>query len=175
MFRYDVSHLGDLHPRIRAEDWRSPLIHRLLNNCEYRESEAAVSVGFKAPLADEEECQFVLGWTGLGADFERCLNTYQGPVLMEFAGMGLACIAVHGLAELEITEVTMRGQRADYWLGDRSLLLEVSARQDGDLDRLFQEKSRQLLANPFGKSGYVFAAHFGRLKARLWFCRGSDR
>ena len=74
--------------------------------------------------------------------------------------MGLACGMVAGLAGLEITEVTLRGYRADYWLGDKDLMLEVSGQESGDLATLCDEKSEQLANNPYGKDGYVCVANY---------------
>jgi hypothetical protein len=112
----------------------------------------------------------VLFWSGLRSDFEKCINTYQEPVLTEHAALGLACVAVHKRARLEITEITRRGERADYWLGNREFVIEVSGQQQGDLGALFEDKAEQLLSNPHGKSGYVFVVNFARSESRLWFC-----
>jgi hypothetical protein len=71
---------------------------------------------------------------------------------------------------MEITEVTRRGEKVDYWLGDRELLLEVSGSQGRDVADLCDEKAEeQLLQNPFQKNGYVCVCDFSSRRARLWF------
>jgi hypothetical protein len=169
-FRFDLSLLGALHPRIRADDWRSPLVRRLLNCCNYAEEDSVIEVSFRPPERGARASTLVLFWSGLRADFEKCIRTYQESVLTEFAALGLAGIVVRHQAKLEITEVTRRGERADYWLGDRELMIEVSGQQQGNLESLFEEKSAQLLSNPFCRRGYVFVVNFGQAESRLWFC-----
>ena len=80
----------------------------------------------------------IFRWKGLQADFETCVKTYQVPIITEFATLGIACLLTHHQLDLEITEVTRRGDRADYWIGERHLLLEVSGQQSGDLDALLE-------------------------------------
>jgi hypothetical protein len=75
---------------------------------------------------------------------------------------------------LEITEVTRRGHKADYWLGNREALLEVSGQQEGNLEALCDAKSAQLRANPFGKSGFVCVAIYRHACCRLWFYNCDD-
>ena len=168
MPEYDVDHLADLHPAIRADDWRSPLVHRLLRGRAYSDGQESLSAVYsRAPTA--RSCPVLLRWKGLDSDYRRCVNTYQEPVLTEYAALGVACVLVRSFADLEITEVTRRGERADYWLGQKEFLLEVSGQQAGILSNLRDEKAAQLRANPFGKSGFVCVAHFGERTASLHF------
>jgi hypothetical protein len=106
-------------------------------------------------------------WSGLKDDFDLRVNTYQDPVLSEHAACGLACILVAERAGLEITEVTMRGDRADYWIGAREMMLEISGHQNGKLEALLAEKKDQLLKNPFGSDGYVCVVIFADCLACL--------
>jgi len=158
------------HPQIRAEDWRSPLVCRLLGGVTYKDGSRCVESSFRPSESVEVEIHkssFV--WTGLGTDFKKALNTYQAPVITEFATLGLACGLLTLLTGLEVTEVTRRGEKADYWLGDRQLMLEVSGQQTGSLETLCLEKASQLTSNPFSKNGYVCVANYADLHARLWF------
>lgn len=112
----------------------------------------------------------ILQWSQLKQDYEQCLKTYQGPVITEFAALGMACVLCEQKANLEITEVTRRGEKVDYWLGDRQLLLEVSGTETGDIDTLCESKAAtQLKKNPFMKDGYVCACRFASPEARLWY------
>lgn len=107
----------------------------------------------RQPKLRRNRCFLV--WTGLEKDYNQVINTYQEPVITEFATLGLACILVTRLTGLEITEGTRRGDRADYWLGNKEYLLEVSGQQQGSLDALCTDKAEQLLDNPYSKPDYV--------------------
>lgn len=166
----DVARLHSPHPRIRAADWRSPLVRRLLSEAPYRDGEAVVTDSYKDEAGVETNGGLTLKWVGLGHDVTLCDNTYQAPVLTEFAALGLACILTHLRAKLEITEVTRRGERVDYWLGDKEFVLEVSGTHGGSLETLCKDKTDQLRLNPFEKDGYVCVAEFKSALARLWYC-----
>lgn len=166
----EIATLHEAHPQIRAQDFRSPLVRRLIKGSNYCDGACSLSDSFRAPgIAEPTQRTLNLSWAGLKSDFEQVTKTYQEPVITEFATLGLACILVAERAGLEVTEVTRRGERADYWLGDRELLLEVSGQQVGDIDALCREKADQLLDNPFEKPGYVCVASYDRPSARLWF------
>jgi len=167
--RVNVNKLGEFAPLLRADDWRSPLIRRLLGENTYKDSESKVSDSFRNRDLQESEKSLLLKWESLEHDFDRCINTYQEPIITEFAALGLSCILVRHRADLEITEVTRRGEKADYWLGEKELLLEVSGQIDGCLNSLRETKAGQLLANPFNQSGYVCVVNFSSGKAFLWF------
>jgi hypothetical protein len=161
-----------MHPSIRSEDWRSPLVKRLLGVAGYCDGEQTFTdfYSLRGNISTTSSIRFY--WQGLERDFQRCINTYQDSILTEFAALALACVLIHYRAELEITEVTRRGQRADYWIGDRELMLEVSGQQDGNLEDLFIEKSVQLSSNPFKKAGYVCVSDFTKRQARLGYVGG---
>jgi len=165
-----IAELHQAHPQIRAQDWRSPLVRRLLKDQKYQDGSCDLPNSFRAAgIEGTADGILSLVWAGLRADYDQVVNTYQEPVITEFASLGLACILLTQLAGLEITEVTHRGERADYWLGNREFLLEVSGQQKGSLDTLCVEKAEQLLDNPFGKAGYVCVASYEGPSARLWF------
>jgi hypothetical protein len=166
----EISTLHEPHPQIRAKDFESPLVRRLLRATEYRDGSCSVLDSFRPPASDQPtERSIDLSWKGLHKDFDQVLRTYQEPRITELATLGLACILVAHRAGLEITEVTRVGDRADYWLGDKQFLLEVSGQQSGTIDALCSEKAGQLLENPFSKSGYVCVAVYDQPRARLWF------
>jgi hypothetical protein len=165
-----VHELHKAHPKIRARDWRSPLVRRLLANKKYADGDCQMEQSFreKEEIVPVEET-LSLSWMGLKEDFDQTVKTYQDPVITEFATLGLACILVSERAGMEITEVTRRGEKADYWLGDKKLLLEVSGQQSGNLEDLCAEKAVQLRGNPFKKDGFVCVANYQERFARLWF------
>lgn len=163
-----VHEMATLHPRLRANDWRSPLVHRVLRSTTYKDGNADVAVDYKW-LEKRLSSPVTLLWEGLATDFDQCLASYQAPVLTEFATLGLACVLVHLFPGLEITEVTRRGEKADYWIGEKEYMLEVSGQQGGNLDNLRDEKAQQLLRNPFNKPGFVCVAVYDERKSYLWF------
>lgn len=114
-----------------------------------------------------------LAWNGLETDHDQCKNTYQEPVLTEFATLGLACILLTRHTDLRISEVTRRGEKVDYWIGDdaqrKQFVLEVGGLQNGNIDNLSNDKITQSVQNPWGRDGYVCVAVFGQLRSRLWY------
>jgi hypothetical protein len=164
-----VDNLANIAPRLRAEDWRSPLVRRLLGDVDYEDSHSIITDFFRGKDLLEFRQSVLLRWQGLKEDFHKCIKSYQEPNITEFAALGLSCILVRYRADVEITEVTRRGERADYWLGDKELLLEVSGQSDGNLQTLRDSKAIQLLDNPFNKSGYVCVVNFSSREAYLWF------
>lgn len=165
----DVGTLHLQHPKIRAEDWRSPLVGRLLGTAHYSEVSQAIEQSFKGFDKREILNSVLLFWSDLRDDFHRCWRTYQAPVLTEFAALALACILISINTNLEITEVTRRGDKADYWIGDGEFLLEVSGQIEGNLSSLLEQKAHQLQSNPFGCSGFVCVTNFSISRALLWF------
>lgn len=170
---HDITNLEQLHPRLRANDWRSPLILRVLRSTVYEEVERGINVNYRN-LQQANTRILRLVWQGLANDFARCINTYQEPVLTEYAALGLACVLISVCSQMEITEVTRRGERADYWLGNRECLLEVSGQQTGNLENLRDEKADQLRDNPHNLPGYVCVVVFDSLRSYLWFYEATN-
>jgi hypothetical protein len=167
-----VESLHEAHPQLRAADWRSPLVARLTDSSPYSDGRGALDVSYRNDGSEPQESPVHVSWSGLEEDYRLALNTYQEPVLTEFAALGVACILCDCRAGLEITEVTRRGERVDYWLGDRLYLLEVSGTTSGNLADLCKAKAiDQLQVNPFSKDGYVCATRFASRESRLWFYR----
>jgi hypothetical protein len=168
-----LNDLASLHPRLRAADWRSPLVFRLLREAQYTDGSADFSVDYRW-LETFQKSAVTLIWEGLAVDFAQCLASYQAPVLTEHATLGLACVLVNLLPGLEITEVARWGERADFWLGNKEYMLEVSGQQRGNLETLRDVKAKQLLDNPFGKSGFVCVALYDECRSYLWFYEVAD-
>jgi hypothetical protein len=165
-----VELLHHAHPKIRAMDWRSPLVARLIDDAPYSDGRASVNASYRPKTGPETISELTLEWSALKPDYEQCLRTYQTPVITEFAALAIACVLCERKANVEITEVTRRGERVDYWVGDRELLLEVSGTKGGSIDDLCESKgTEQLQKNPFMKDGFVCAARFESAEARLWF------
>ena len=169
MPKVPVDSIPRAHPNIRVKDWLAPLVLRLLLADTY--SDGAKEVKFSVRPRNGKEtadtCEFQ--WSAMKEEWERVQKTYQAPVLTEFATLALACASVEHFAQMEVTEVTRRGERADYWLGDRELLLEVSGQQDGDVEALHEEKAQQLRDNPYAMDGFVCVASYRAGAARFWY------
>jgi hypothetical protein len=165
----DIGTLHEKHPKVRAADWRSPLIRRLIGSKEYSDGRKILNNSLRTTSQSIIEDNIELKWQNMREDFVKCINTYQEPVITEFATLGLACILLSLKTEYEITEVTRRGEKADYWIGDKESLIEISGQENGSLSELCEQKARQLLENPFQKSGYVCVANYSETKSRLWF------
>jgi hypothetical protein len=149
-----------------AEDWRWPLVIRLLRGA-YEDGTAHFSDTFRPPRLNPVAGQVVLHWNGCSEEVARYLRTYQDRIITEHATLGLACILVQHRARMEITEVTNGGDGPDYWLGNKELVLEVSGRQACNLPGLLKEKATQLRKNPYEKDGYVCVADYAAREAHL--------
>jgi len=141
---------------------------RLLDDTSYIDGSREITVYYQWQ-SDTQTANVTLMWKGLASEFEKRVRTYQVPVLTEYATLGLACVLIDEFAKLKITEVTRRGERADYWLGNKEYLLEVSGQQSGNLESLRDTKRDQLLKNPFGRSGFVCVAVYDKKSSYLWF------
>ena len=171
----DVSTIPNAHPNIRAYDWVAALVCRLHSTREYRDGNKILRFSIRPPGGSEGEecCDF--WWNKMKDDFEKTHRTYQSPVITEFATLALACASVEIFAGLVVREVTRRRERADFWLGDGELLLEVSGQQTGNLEKLRERKARQLRQNPHGKDGYVCVADYTSGSAQFWYYEYDNR
>ena len=170
----ELARLHEEHPEVRAQDWRSPLVFRLMRKRRYSNGKVSISDSFRGEDTSEMISQLSMKWSGLKEDFQQCINTYQEPVLTEFATLGLACVLLTKHTDFRLSEVTRRGQSVDYWLGCKSIrkrfVLEVGGQQDGSIETLSGQKTQQLADNPWGRDGFICVAIYNELSARLWFC-----
>src|SRR5437016_9597051 len=73
-----IADLHQAHPRIRAKDWRSPLVRRLLSNGHYHDGECQFGDSFRPPQAPSpSERSLALSCAGLKEDYDQMVNTYQ--------------------------------------------------------------------------------------------------
>lgn len=102
----------------------------------------------------------------------RLFQTLQRESIVEYAAIALAFLLMTNLVQKEIVEVSLRGSRADYFVDQRNYMLEISGTESAaHLTSRHTEKVRQLLANPFGRDGYVFVCCFSNQRAKLSFHR----
>ena len=170
----DIATLHDAHPRISAQDWRSPLVRRLSGKDKYADGSSTISESFRDQALQKVDGLLSLRWKGLQKDFEQRIKTYQDPVITEHAALALACVLLTRHTSLRIYEVCRRGEAVDYWIGDvakgKRFVLEVGGQQGGSLEALSTEKTQQLTRNPWGRAGFICVAVFDDASARLWFC-----
>jgi hypothetical protein len=166
----NINTMPEAHSNLRAVDWQSPLVRRLIGCDNYADGSATITGSYAGKTDSNPSNHAVtLHWSGFASDFGKLIKSYQAPDITEMATLGLSCGMISTFTQLEITEVTRRGERADFWLGDRELMLEVSGQESGDLAALCQEKSVQLQDNPYGKDGFVCVANYSDAEARLWY------
>lgn len=122
-----------------------------------------------AQLNERDELEIAIAWSALTfPDSGRLLKTIQRNVVVEYAAVAVAFLLAKHVANCVISEVTLRGDRADYFLNDGHLLLEVSGTEnDRHLTNRHKEKVAQLQANPFGKPGFVVVCCFSNQKGRF--------
>jgi len=111
---------------------------------------------------------------------QRLFQTVQREVIVEYAAVAVAFLLVTGITNRTVTEVTLRGDKTDYFLNDREFMLEVSGTENArQVASRHKQKTAQLLANPYGKSGYVVVCCFSNQTARFSFHtmpeRGEER
>ncbi len=103
-------------------------------------------------------------------DCQRLFQTLQRENIVEYAAVAKAFLLMANLVQKNISEVTLRGSKADYFVEGREYLLEISGTENAEqFASRYGEKVRQLLANPFGKGGYVFVCCFSNQRAKLSF------
>jgi hypothetical protein len=91
--------------------------------------------------------------------------------LTEWAALGVACAVIWHFGGLRLHAVAALGDRFDYWVRreTREFGLEISGTMGGDFEARHREKTRQLLANPYGADGYVVIVDFSTRHAIFSF------
>jgi hypothetical protein len=95
----------------------------------------------------------------------------QAHTLTEWAALGVACAVIWHFAGLRLHAVAALGDRIDYWVKreTQEFALEISGTRAADLEPLHQEKTQQLLANPYGADGYVVVVAFAERRVIFSF------
>jgi hypothetical protein len=131
-----------------------------------------------SPLVDsQDEVYIEITWQAeTFSDSQRLFQTVQREAIVEYAAVAVAFLLVTEIGNCTITEVTLRGDKTDYFLNDREFMLEISgtekARQGASRHK---QKTAQLLANPYGKEGYVVVCCFSNQTARFSFHAAPER
>jgi hypothetical protein len=124
-------------------------------------------------LNREKEIRLQIQWqaeTQLRA--ENLLRTYQRNRIIEDAALAISCLLFPNIVASRL-EVTFYGDRADYWTDDDQFMVEISGTENPRaFRRRHQSKIKQLLSNPYGKSGFVVICDFSTQRILL-YCRRS--
>jgi hypothetical protein len=112
----------------------------------------------------EGEMEFIVNvlWgpqtEALAARMER---TEQRTPIVERAAIALAALLLCHLVSDSDLEVLKQGDRADYWLREKHLAVEISGTERArQLPRRRREKRRQVLENAYGMDGYAIICCF---------------
>lgn len=104
---------------------------------------------------------------------EESIPSLPAPVsdetVTEWAALGIASIVVWKYAGAQLSSVTIRGDRFDYWIlrnGER-IGLEVSGTTADRLSDRHREKVAQLTDNPFATAGLVVVVGFASRRVIL--------
>jgi hypothetical protein len=97
----------------------------------------------------------------------------QERTVTEWAACGVACAVVWLYAGLTVREVTVVGDRFDYWVSDdeQEYGLEVSGTMTEDIETRHEAKIQQLRENPYGVDGYVVIVGFATREVIFSFHR----
>lgn len=172
--RYFIESLRETNPAsIWAPFFINPAI-ALLDSYRLKPFPCTVACeSIVSALLNQENCEITIEFDWLAETFPEChriFQTLQRGAVVEYAAIAAAFLIVTNLALRNITEVTMRGGKADYFLDERKYLLEISGTENAEhLVSRHNEKIRQLQANPFGKDGYVFVCCFSNQRAKFSF------
>lgn len=172
--RYFIESLRETNPAsIWAPFFINPAI-ALLDSYRLKPFPCTVACeSIVSALLNQEDCEITIEFDWLVETFPEChriFQTLQRGAVVEYAAIATAFLIVTNLALRNITEVTMRGGKADYFLDGRKYLLEISGTENTEhLASRHNEKIRQLQANPFGKDGYVFVCCFSNQRAKFSF------
>jgi hypothetical protein len=101
----------------------------------------------------------------------------QEHTVTEWAALGVASAVVWCYAGLHVRQVTMQGDRFDFWLsdGDQEYGLEVSGTMTEEVEARHRAKVQQLLANPHSADGYVVVVGFATREVIFSFHRFAER
>jgi hypothetical protein len=107
------------------------------------------------PSQDGLHAAFKIGWRPETLPRGHSV-TYSRNALIEYSAIAVAFSLISKLTNCRVTEVAERGDRADYYLNGRALMLEVSGTDmKKEVRRRHRRKTKQLLKNPYGLGGYV--------------------
>jgi hypothetical protein len=149
-----------INPTIALLEWYKETPFPIDVNCE-RVSSPSFDLG--DPLKIE------IGWKAdTFPNSQRLFQTIQREVIVEYSAVAVAFLLVTEITNCRITEVTLRGDKADYFLNNRQAMLEISGTENAkSIKSRHKQKCEQLLANPYQIGGYVVVCCFANQLAHF--------
>jgi hypothetical protein len=103
----DINAMPMSHSNLRAEDWRSPLVRRLIGCDKYVDGLTTITGSYAGQTdSNPSNHPVTIHWSDLESDLAKVIKTYQAPVITEMATLGLACGLISAFTQMEVTEVT---------------------------------------------------------------------
>jgi hypothetical protein len=96
---------------------------------------------------------------------QRIFQTLQREAIVEFAAVATAFLIVTNLAKRNITEVTLRGDKADYFLDEQKCLLEISGTENA---AHLASRSSTVASQSFRKGWLCFRLLFFQSKGKIF-------
>ena len=111
---------------------------------------------------ESDQLPIEISWkAGTFPNSQRLFKTIQRAIIVEYAAVAIALLLVSRVTNDRITEVTLRGDKADYVLNNGEAMLEISGTEDyKSIKSRHNEKCEQLLSNPYHVGGYVVVCCF---------------
>jgi len=107
------------------------------------------------------------------SDIARLQHWLPATDISERGALAVAAASVHILKGLRLREVTLKGQRGDFWLEDNAGvakgLIEMSGTQAGSLCSVYFTKRKQVLGNSTANACFVSVTRFNSRDS--YFCR----
>lgn len=176
-YSYDLDHLPSDHPNLYAPEvqtWASCIaisggvVARATATLEFR-----ARAGLTRGRATRDSLALVAASHSTVASNASLVATVPASQVSERAGLGVAAAAMAVTAGLRIREVTLRGDKGDFWLEDSSGvprgMCEMSATTTRPIEDLYRQKRSQILENATVRESYTAVVRFHPNAA--YFCR----
>lgn len=171
--QYDLGNLERDHPVLLAEYFLFPF---LVRTSASPGSTVNIDVGTRTAgtrgKPHRTTWQLKVPATTDPAKVHKCQASVAAKVVTENAAILVAAAQLASL-NLAFEQVTLAGDRGDYWLvdsaGQNAGLCEVSGTTAQSRSSLYQEKRLQVLRNPTASACYVTVTNFQELEGN--FCR----
>lgn len=176
-YSYDLDHLTSDHPNLYArevETWASCVA---ISACVVARATATLEFrtrpGITRGRATRDSLALVAASHSTAASNASLAVTVPASQVSERAGLGVAAAAMAVIAGLRIREVTLRGDKGDFWLEDGlgvpRGMCEMSATTTKSIEEIYRQKRTQILKNSTVPESYTAVTRFNPNAA--YFCR----
>src|SRR5215471_12431435 len=99
----NINTMPQAHSSLRADDWRSPLVRRLIGCDNYADGSTTITGSYAGQKnSTPSNHPVTMHWSGLASDFGKVIKTYQAHVITEMATLGLACGMITAFTQMEV-------------------------------------------------------------------------